>query len=386
MQNVYGWQFKLPAAEALRTSERVVALDSTFVPGLLAQAWTRVAQADSNEVSQAVDRLARNDTTVPMLRVTLRGLRMLLEDDRAFNARVAQLVTAPFFEWITPLRHLRTYNMERAEALLSQIAQHAAAPESEIAAAELARLFIAQGRTASADSMLALGRIPPRFREQVLRLLITSALAGTADTIVARRAADELGRALPVDSALARFQTTPAWWNGWVLGAYHAQLGDTARAMQWHRVFGTFPAGGSPATYREASQADIAARLAARSGDRARALQLARQALELWTIHTENQPESMPEPAMRFHLALLLRDQGQADEAEPLFRSLTPPAGWLGFYTARASLELGERALATGDRVAAARYFAAAQRYWKRGGPEVERWRQQVEARLARPG
>jgi tetratricopeptide (TPR) repeat protein len=120
-----------------------------------------------------------------------------------------------------------------------------------------------------------------------------------------------------------------------------------------------------------ALKSDIAARLASRRGNRQEALAQARGALELWNIHTDNQPEFLPEPAMRFHFASLLRSAGKTDSASALFRSLVPPTTWMGFYTARAALELAEIEEANGDRDAAQRHFLTALRLWDRGDTSV---------------
>ena len=122
-------------------------------------------------------------------------------------------------------------------------------------------------------------------------------------------------------------------------------------------------------------QHDIAARLAARTGDRAAALAHAKRALALWDVHTENQPELMPEPAMRFHLATLWRSAGQVDSAAALFRSLVPPTTWMGYYTARAALELGELREAGGARASAEGYYLTALALWERGDSVVAPYR-----------
>jgi hypothetical protein len=159
--------------------------------------------------------------------------------------------------------------------------------------------------------------------------------------------------------------------------------GDTALARRWDAALGTLPKGGSPSEYAAALRADIEARLAARRGDRKTALALASRALQLWTIHTGNTLELMPEPAMRFQVASLLRATGNADSAATLFRSLVPPTTWLGFYTARAALELGELRDARGDRAYADRQFLLALRLWERGDSVVASYRDRARHGLA---
>ena len=200
---------------------------------------------------------------------------------------------------------------------------------------------------------------------------------------MSRRAVDALMTYLPSDSVLAYSNNSPTFWTAWLIAAHHAQFGDIAVAQRYRRALATLPAGGSPPTYREALQADIDSRLAQRRGDAATALAEARRAYDLWAIHTENQQESMPEPAIRYHLAMLLKATGDERSAEPLFRSMVPPTTWFGFYTARAALELGDLEAKRGDSQAAARHYSMALRLWERGGREAETWRAQAEARIA---
>jgi len=87
---------------------------------------------------------------------------------------------------------------------------------------------------------------------------------------------------------------------------------------------------------------------------------------------------------MRFQMAVLLRATGRPDSAAVLLRSLVPPTTWMGFYTARASLELGELAEGRGDRQAAARHYAMALALWRWGGPEVAMWRDRAQNGLRR--
>ena len=74
---------------------------------------------------------------------------------------------------------------------------------------------------------------------------------------------------------------------------------------------------------------------------------------------------------MRFHLAALLRASNRPDSAAGLFRSLVPPTTWMGFYTARASLELAEIEEARGDRADALRHILTAMRLWEHGDSAV---------------
>jgi len=203
------------------------------------------------------------------------------------------------------------------------------------------------------------------------------------DPAAARRAADDLTPYIPPDSVLAHWETRPVWWTAWLIGAWHAQSGDTAVAHRWLVVMRTFPPGGSSEDYVGSLQADIEARLAARTGDYERALERARTAYRLWTIHADNASEAVAEPAMRLHLALQYRAAGQADSARALLSSLVPPTTWLGFLTARASYELGELEQERGDAAAAAFHYRRALSFWDGGGPAVEAWAARTRDRLA---
>ena len=382
VHNVYGWQYGVDQADILKAADRVVALDSSFVPGLAAQTWIHLGLNESTSVTELRAGLMRSDTTVPLVRRTLQALTAVSADDAAFEALLGAMKSAALADWLTPYRYLRFYDPARAGKLLVRMSGDSA-PGGAAATAlfEYGRLRIAEGRSAEVEAEAAAGRVPAFTASSLHRVLVANALAGLGDAASARRAADALARATPIDSALAHFSSRPVWWTSWLIGAYHAQLGDTAVAHAWRETIGQFPAGGSPKEYRAAMQADIEARLAIRRGQKDAALAHARRAYDLWSIHTENQPESMPEPAIRFNLAMLLRQDGQAQPAELLLKSLTPPASWMGFYTARASFELGE-ILSSTDPDRASRYYSAALRLWQHGGPEMAVWRRQVETRL----
>jgi hypothetical protein len=198
---------------------------------------------------------------------------------------------------------------------------------------------------------------------------------------VVRFAAD-----IPPDSARAYLNTHSVWLDGWLVGAYHAMYADTVMARRWITAMGTLPAGGHPPEYGKALKADIASRLAARRGQRDSALAQAHVAYDLWDVHTELQYEYMPEPAIRFNLATLLRAAGKSDSAAALFRSLVPPVTWMGFYTARGALELGELEEALGDRTAAQRHLLTAQTLWEHGDQTISGLRDRTRRTLGRVG
>ncbi|MDH3456665.1 MAG: hypothetical protein OER90_07450, partial [Gemmatimonadota bacterium] len=192
------------------------------------------------------------------------------------------------------------------------------------------------------------------------------------DTAATRRAIDELRVYAPPES-LAAVQGVKwdAWTTGWAAGVGEATVGDTSVARAWQRALETLEPGETPWDWIGALSADIEARLAVRRNDRATAEREAGRAFALWTLHSNYVGEADPEPAMRFHLAEILRAGGSVDSAAALYRSLSPPHTWIGFYTARSAFELGEIARARGDRDEAARQYRIAERLWELGEPDV---------------
>jgi hypothetical protein len=88
---------------------------------------------------------------------------------------------------------------------------------------------------------------------------------------------------------------------------------------------------------------------------------------------------------MRFHLAAILRAHGATDRAAGLFQSFGEPHTWMGFFTARAALELGELRERQGRHEEAIRHYQAAERLWSLGEPAVvEPWLARVRDGLAR--
>jgi tetratricopeptide (TPR) repeat protein len=237
---------------------------------------------------------------------------------------------------------------------------------------------MAEGRTRAVDSLVRTGTLDATLwlRRALEFHLVAAALAGVGDSAVARGVADSLARWFLPDSALAQFESRPVWRAAWTIGAYNAAFGDTLLTRRWRAALNPLPRSGTLSRdWVGALQADFDARLAARRGDLDRALEHARRAYQLWTIHTENVPEGDPEPAMRLHLGLLHLAHGQPDSAEVYLRSLAPPVTWMGFLTARASFELGQIAERRRDYAQAAQYYARALDLWGRGGDEVEGWR-----------
>ena len=384
---VYGWQYGKGAADAWAANERILLLDSTYVPALVRGAYLGATSEDPGRVDLILERLRRADTTNTLIRGSIWSLRSLLASDATFPTLADTVATGTASEWIATLRVLRDYRPARAELLLERV-RRAAGPgfPARAAIGASAQVAVAEGRLRQVDSALRAGayRELPAFEHRLDWFLIAAAIAGVGDSEVTRRAVASLASYVPVDSALAYFATRPVWGMGWALAAYTAMYGDTSVARRWYGTVGAFPAGTTPWDYRSALQSDIAARLADRRADLGRALSLAQRAYRLWEDHSETQLEGEPEPAMRLHLALLLRAGGRPDSAAVLLRSLVPPTTWMGFITARAYVELAEVAETRGDAAPAAHYYGKALALWERGGPEMESWRAHARAGLRR--
>ncbi|KPK80390.1 MAG: hypothetical protein AMS25_09110 [Gemmatimonas sp. SM23_52] len=383
---VYGWQYGADVADVLAATEYAIQVDSTDVPALARRAWLAVAVEDPDDMRRQLERLLQTDTTTVLVRGTLLGLRAVLAGDNEFPALADSIAGAPMREWFAPMRYLRVVRPDRLATLVERVASTAGPGRPQWAVASVqGRLALAEGRLAELESGLEAGEYrSANLDPDLYRALVVSSLAGLGPPEAARPSVDWLARYVPIDSAVAYWGQRLVWPTAWALGAYQASFGDTAVTRRWQEVIGTFPPGGTPKDYRGSLQSDLEARVAARRGDLVVALEQARQAFDLWAIHTDNDWEGSPEPSMRLHLALLYRAAGQPDSARALLRSLVPPTTWMGFLTARSSFELGELAENRGDFQAAARHYRNALRYWERGGPEITDWRQRAEAGLMR--
>jgi tetratricopeptide (TPR) repeat protein len=383
---VYGWQYGAEVADAVAAAEHLIQMDLTYVPGLARRALLAAALGDLEDVRLQLTRLEKTDTTTVLVRGTLLGLRAVLASDDQFDALADSIARAPMREWFAPMRFLRIVRPDRVETLMERVADQAGPGRPQWAVAGVqGRIALAEGRLTELDSGLQAGEYRAANLDPDLhRALVVSSLAGLGRPESARRSVEWLARYIPIDSAPAYWGERLVWPTAWALGAYQASFGDTAVTRSWQEVIGTFPPGGTPKDYRGSLRSDLEARLAARRGDLLAALQQARQAFDLWAIHTDNDWEGSPEPSMRLHLALLYRAAGQSDSARALLRSLVPPSTWMGFLTVRSSFELGELAENRGDFQAAARHYGNALRYWERGGPEVSEWRERAEGGLLR--
>ena len=388
VRNVYGWQFGAGTKESIDALEHALRLDSTDVPNVVSRAHLAIELNDLADVDRQLARVSQLDTISGIARGFVHAIHALRIDNAQFPAFAETMAAAPPTDWITTFRELRGYQPDRAEQLAERARLRTGSPLARIASGGLVQVYSAESRWRLIDSLSRSGAFQQvaGLDRTLMHLTTAAGIAGTADDEIARRAVTALQVARSPDSALAQLNTQPVWLEGWLIGAYSAMYGDTALARRWQSALRSLPKGGSPAEYGNALDADIEARLLARRGDRRSALGAARRAFTLWDVHTENQLELMPDPAIRFNLAVLLRAENNPREAAALFRSLVPPTTWLGFYTPRAALELAELEEASGDRASARRHYLVALRTWEHGEPAIAQYRERARRGLTRLG
>ena len=388
VRTVYGWQYGATERDAVDAVEHALRLDSTNVPNLASRVHLAVATNDVAEVERQVARVRAVDSSSAIARGTLHAVDAVLASDETFPALADRLASASTPDWIGVLRVLREYRMDRAELLAQRAMRETGGPLARVAMGGLVQLYAAEGRWRLIDSLRRAHVFDQvtNFDRLLLRETAAAAISGTVDEQIGRTAVATLAAGRSPDSALAQLERQPVWLEGWLIGAYHAMYGDTALARRWQVALRSLPRGGSPPDYNTALDADIESRLAARQGDRSRALEQARRAYALWTVHTENQFEFLPEPAIRFNLALLLRAARQPHEAGELFRSLVPPTTWMGYYTPRAALELAELEESSGDRANARRHYLIALKSWEQGDTAIAPYRDRARRGLNRLG
>lgn len=141
-----GWQYGATPEDALAAAEHAVRLDPSHIPALLRRAWLSVSLGDANDVRAQAVRLARADTTRPLIRSTLRGLHAVVATDAQCTALVDTLAPLPFAEWLAAHRFLRYRAPSRDRQLLNRVRSLGPGISQRAAVGELARLDIAEGR------------------------------------------------------------------------------------------------------------------------------------------------------------------------------------------------------------------------------------------------
>ena len=383
----YGWQYGMGLDDALDAAEHAAQLDPTHIPSLVLRAELAISSLENDDIERQVGRLEAADTTNMLILGALGGLRCVLASENDFAAASQSLRNTPVEQWRTAFNLVQIARPDRAEAMVEHLAETAGpGMPSRLALIAAARLRLAEGRFGAVDSALQAGEFGHgELRRAIERTIVAANIAGVAAPGRALRSVEYLNIAVPAESALAYFSRLPdVIQTGWAVAAFHASHGDTALAVKWRSAFETLPAGGRQPDYRGSLQADLNARLAARRGRYEEALQHAFSAFHLWGFHTDNMPEDSPEPAMRFHLAELLRITNRPDNAAAILQSMVPPTAWLGPYVANASLLLGEFSEGGNDSRGAARHYRTATALWELGGLEVAGLRERAEEGLRR--
>jgi tRNA A-37 threonylcarbamoyl transferase component Bud32/tetratricopeptide (TPR) repeat protein len=366
-----GWQMMRGLGEITRTYDEVLAVDPTSAVAHAVRAELAMLEGDPATVGEELEVLGEAATGSAFVRGRLGAYAVVRAEPSARPAMLRELAAAPAPEVFTSLRDLRIMRPQLAEQLLGELlADTMPVFHRRVGTGGRTQLWFAQGRVAANDSLVRAGELDV-IRPAVNRFMVATQLAGVGDSAATARAVEELSAYAPLASLTSDDLKPDAWVVAWTLAAYHAAAGDTVTAMQWQRGIESMAAGDTPWDWRRSLSADIDARLAARRGDLEGAELEARRAYDLWQIHSASALETDPDPAMRFHLAEILRANGRLEQAEWLYRSLCPPYTWYGFHTARASLELADMLRSRGEREEAIRFYQMAERLWERGEPEV---------------
>ncbi|MGD2216818.1 MAG: hypothetical protein PVJ64_08675 [Gemmatimonadales bacterium] len=366
-----GWQIEKSTDEILAAYERALRVDPGAVTARLTRAWIALWTEDTAAARRHYDALEATDSSA-VVRGRVGAYRALVAPPTARDSILRALAAQPIPIATTALRDLRQVRPALAERFCDELTTDSMPSfHQRVGSGARTQLWLAEGRQAAVDSLVTAGELD-RIRPVVNRFFVASHLTGIGDPTAVARSVAELAAFAPAESLAAYLDTKPAVWaTAWAVGAHHAAFGDTAEARVWQRAIAELPTGDTWWDWTGSLSADIEARLAMRRGDLDTALDEAQRAYDLWTIHSNYVGEADPEPAMRFHLAEVLAARGDTDRAAWLFRSFNPPYTWIGFYTARASLEVGLIEEARRNYDEAVRFYLMAARLWERGEPEV---------------
>ncbi|MCH7474070.1 MAG: protein kinase [Gemmatimonadetes bacterium] len=381
----YGWQLGKGMDEIEAAYERVVAVDSTDAAAYATLMRLALWTGDDEKLQHHLDRLVAVDSTSPHPRGALGAVRAYRASGPAQDSILRALAMQPIPVVMTVLRNLRTAQPSLAERFFEELmVDSMPVLHQRTGFGARTQLWFGEGRVTANDSLVSAGLLDA-IRPTVNTLFVTSLLAGVGDSVATARAVAELASYAPADSLEALLNEKPmVWGTAWAVAGYHATFGDTTQARIWQRALAAIPQGDTPWDWTGSLAADIEARVAVRGGDLEMAEREARRAFDSWTIHSINVGEAHPEPAMRFHLAEVLRARGKINEAEALYRSFGPPHNWAAFYTARSSLVLGDFAERRGDLAEAALRYGYALALWERGDEAVREWRRLAQEALQR--
>lgn len=369
---VSGWQLEAAPEEVSARYRRLLRADPRNTGALATLARIDLWRGDLDGAAAWVGTLADADSLGAYARGTVGSYQILSAPEQSTDSLLSAWARQDVAVALTVLRDLRVARPDLAERFVDNLSADSMPTfHRRIGQGARPQIWMARGRLSGVDSVLATGTLETLRRELAV-FRVTAAMAGVADSASAAQAAADLAAATPLASLADRPQSEAAWSPAWAIGAYHAVFGDTTEARRWGNALGALPPGDADVREWPSSLfADIQARLAMRRGDLAAAEEWARRAYDLWTVHGFNVLESHPEPAMRFHLASVLSALGETGPAEWLYRSLCPPHTWMGFYSARASHELGGLLEAQGRSEEARSAYQAAARLWEGGDAGV---------------
>jgi tetratricopeptide (TPR) repeat protein len=365
-----GWQLNKSTEEIVASYDRLIRVDSSSIAARASRARLALFSEDPAELQGALESLQAVDTSSTLALATMAALETLLAPEAELDSTLSALADQPLPIAVAVLRELVVYRPDLAERLAEEMLDESRQEAHRVLGTDARlQIWLAQGRLAEVDSLVRTGGIgyPMRTRQT----LLVAQLAGVGNATISAEAIPVLNEYLPIDSLNHYFYNKPAWLIGWAVGAYHATYGDTTQVASWQQALEALPGGGTPLDYRAALSSDIGARLAVRRGDLDTALEEARNAYGNWQIHSNNPWVGWSEYSFRFHLAEILDAQGLEEQAEWIYRSFAPPYGWVSFFTARSSYELGRIEETRGNRQEAIDHYLRAIRLWERGDPEV---------------
>jgi tetratricopeptide (TPR) repeat protein len=368
----HGWQFGQGREDALAAYDQALALDSLSLPLLDGRAGMAIVGGEDDLAEELAARMQRIAPESPLTRGVTTARRVATAPDETANSVMQEALQEDLTAAISALVTVRQRDPSRAEAWARTLMERSdQIRHRSLGQMGLLQLWLGRGRLAAVDSLMRARPLDDYPRLTIQRRLVAAALVGVGDLELAAESAAELATFVPADSLVAYIATrSEAWAAGWAVGAYHAAFGDTVMAIAYRDALEDAPHGGIPNDWPDALTADIEARLAVRGGRLPEALTAAQIAFDTWTIHDAWAAEWYPEPAIRFHLADLLRRTGRSDEAAPLYQSFAVGT-WAGFFTPIAALRLAEYKASQGENDEAGRLFRMAVDLWEPGDAAV---------------
>lgn len=368
----YGWQFGRDRDDARDAYDRALSLDPSSLPLLELRAGIAMRDRD---FATAEALLARMEAVGPESPLSVGGrlvLDLISAPDEVVDSIIDANLDASLVVAIHVIRRGRSVAPDRALRWSQRLYEEAPGVRGRaVGLGSVFQIALGAGALSMAEETMRSDGVSPYLRQTMLFRLLAADLVGVGDRARSEVAVEELAEAVPPDSVVAYLETSPEPWAvAWVVGAWHAALGDTAVARAYRDGIAASPRGGIPPDWPEALAADIDARLARRARDPDGAMEHALRAYELWTIHDPIAGEWYPEPAIRFHLAELRRESGDTGGAAALYQSFVHYT-WVGFYTPLAAYRLALHQTAMNDTEGARFALQQAVDLWSLGDIDV---------------